>query len=292
MAIDRIVAYIDGGARGNPGPAGYGVRVENADGSCVEELHGAIGVATNNVAEYRGLIAALTYLHRHGFQDVTIRSDSQLLTKQMTGEYRVRHAGLKPLYHEARQLVAHFGEVRFEHVPRAQNAEADRLANLAMDGTENPNGEDASVAEGEAPPDASPLHVGPGRFSGGGVLSVGVDFESISRIDRLVQRYGDRFLNRVFTDGELEYSRRRRFPAQHLAGRFCAKEAAMKALGTGRALGVLWQNIEVVRSSGPPQLRLRGTAASRFSDLGATQSVLSITHSGDFAFAQVLFLKT
>jgi len=161
-----------------------------------------------------------------------------------------------------------------------------------MDGTENPNGEDASVAEGEAPPDASPLHVGPGRFSGGGVLSVGVDFESISRIDRLVQRYGDRFLNRVFTDGELEYSRRRRFPAQHLAGRFCAKEAAMKALGTGRALGVLWQNIEVVRSSGPPQLRLRGTAASRFSDLGATQSVLSITHSGDFAFAQVLFLKT
>ena len=290
MATGRIVAYIDGGARGNPGPAGFGVRVEDAEGSFVDELHGAIGVATNNVAEYRGLIAALTYLRQHGFRDVTIRSDSQLVTKQMKGEYRVRHAGLKPLYHEARQLVAHIGQVRFEHVPRAQNAEADRLANLAMD-AENPADEDTSVAEGETTSDASPLDVSPGRIPGGGVLSVGVDFESISRIDRLARRYGDRFLNRVFTDGEIAYSRRRRFPAQHLTGRFCAKEAAMKALGTGRALGVLWKNIEVVRSSGPPQLQLRGTAAIRFSDLGATQSVLSITHSGDFAFAQVLFLK-
>ena len=203
MAAGRIVAYIDGGARGNPGPAGYGVRVENADGSCVDELHGAIGVATNNVAEYRGLIAALTYLRRHRFQDVTIRSDSLLLTKQMKGEYRVRHPGLKPLYHEARQLVAHIGQVRFEHVPRAQNAEADRLANLAMDGTSvNPAGEDTSVAKGETTSDTSPLGLSPGRTPGGGVLSVGVDFESISRIDGLVQRYGDRFLNRVFTDGK------------------------------------------------------------------------------------------
>lgn len=292
MTGGHIVAYIDGGARGNPGRAGYGVRVESSDGSFVDELHGAIGVATNNVAEYRGLIAALTYLRRHGFRDVTIRSDSQLLTKQMKGEYRVRNAGLRPLYHEARQLVAHIGHVRFEYVPRAQNAEADRLANLAMDGTStNPAGEGTSVAEDEAAAGRSPFDVSPSRIPAGSVLSVGVDFESISRIDRLVQRYGDRFLNRVFTDGEIAYSRRRRFPAQHLTGRFCAKEAAMKALGTGRALGVLWQNIEVVRSSGPPKLQLRGTASHRFADLGATQSVLSITHSGDLAFAQVLFLK-
>ena len=290
MAGGHIVAYIDGGARGNPGPAGYGVRVESADGSFVDELNGAIGIATNNVAEYRGLIAALTYLRRHGFRDVTIRSDSQLLTKQMKGEYRVRNAGLQPLYHEARQLVAHIGQVRFEHVPRAQNAEADRLANLAMDGTSTDSAGEF-VAEDEETAGGSPRDVSPGRMPAGSVLSVGVDIESISRIDKLVQRYGNRFLNRVFTDGEIAYSRRRRFPAQHLTGRFCAKEAAMKALGTGRALGVLWKNIDVVRSSGPPQLQLRGTAARRFSDLGATQSVLSITHSGDFAFAQVLFLK-
>ena len=281
MTVGRIVAYIDGGARGNPGPAGYGVRVERADGALLHELRGAIGVATNNVAEYRGLIAALIYLDRERFRDVTIRSDSQLLTKQMRGEYRVRNTGLRPLYHEAQQLVERMDHVRFEYIPRAENVHADRLANLAMDSDSSTN-----PAGGAAPIDVTPVYV-----PGGSVLSIGVDIESISRVDTLMQRYGDRFLTRIFTSEEIAYSHRRRFPAQHLTGRFCAKEAAMKALGTARALGVLWKNIEVVRPSGPPQLRLRGTAARRFTDLGATRSVLSITHAGDLAFAQVLFLK-
>ena len=140
----------------------------------------------------------------------------------------------------------------------------------------------------EKPP---PLDVKPGTVPKGSVLAIGVDFESISRVDGLLQRYGDRFLNRVFTEHEIAYSQRRRFPAQHLAGRFCAKEATMKALGTGRALGVLWQNIEVVRTVGPPQLRLHGGAARRFTDLGAARAMVTITHAGDFAFAQVLLLK-
>jgi ribonuclease HI len=128
-----IVAYIDGGARGNPGPAGYGVRVETPGGELIEELHGAIGMATNNVAEYRGLLAALEWAARHGHRDVLIRSDSLLLVKQMLGEYRVKHPGLQPLHAKARQLLAGLGRVTFEHVGRHRNAAADRLANRAMD---------------------------------------------------------------------------------------------------------------------------------------------------------------
>ena len=278
MMGDPIVAYIDGGARGNPGPAGYGVRVETVDGVLVKELHGAIGVATNNVAEYRGLIAALMYLDELGCHNVTIRSDSQLLTKQMVGEYRVRNPGLAPLHREASQLLARLGRVRFEHIPRAENAEADRLANLAMDGDDPPAPEESTDVEAGAIPQGS-------------VLSIGVDCESISRVDALLNRYGNRFLTRVFTDHEIAYSQRRRFPAQHLTGRFCAKEAAMKALGTGRSLGVLWRNVEVVRLSGPPQLRLHGGAARRFRQLGAGRSLVTITHAGDFAFAEVLLLR-
>ena len=284
MLEGPVVAYVDGGARGNPGPAGYGVRVETADGELIEELHGAIGVATNNVAEYRGLIAALTFLTERGCQAVTIRSDSQLLTKQMVGEYRVRNPGLTPLHQDASQLVTRLGRVTFEHIPRSENAEADRLANLAMDGA------DADASPTPVAPE-EPIDVTPGPIARGSVLSIGIDFESITRVDELLQRYGDRFLTRVFTDHEIAYSQQRRFPAQHLAGRFCAKEATMKALGTGRSLGVLWRNVEVVRESGPPHLRLHGGAARRLRQLGAGRSLVTITHAGDFAFAQVLLLK-
>ena len=133
MVQATVIVYIDGGARGNPGPAGYGVRIETSDGTLIEELHDSIGVATNNVAEYSALVAALTYLDQHGFQDATIRSDSQLLTKQMLGEYRVRSPGISPLHREASALVQRLGNVRFEHIPRNMNTEADRLANVAMD---------------------------------------------------------------------------------------------------------------------------------------------------------------
>jgi len=131
-----IRAYIDGGARGNPGPAGYGVRIEDADGNLLEELHGAIGIATNNVAEYHGLLAALRWAVDHGHRDVHIRSDSELLVKQMRGEYRVKHPGLQPLFVQARLLVMQLDNVTFEHVRREQNKEADRLSNVAMDEAE------------------------------------------------------------------------------------------------------------------------------------------------------------
>jgi probable phosphoglycerate mutase len=128
-----MMAYIDGGSRGNPGPAGYGVRIENDNATLVEELHGALGIATNNVAEYHGLLAALAWAADHGITSLRIRSDSELLVKQMLGVYRVKNSGLQPLFQEARSLVARVGGVRFEHVRRELNTEADRLANQAMD---------------------------------------------------------------------------------------------------------------------------------------------------------------
>jgi ribonuclease HI len=131
-----IIAYIDGGARGNPGPAGYGVRVENEAGDLIDELHGGLGIATNNVAEYNGLLAALRWAVDRGERDLLIRADSELLVKQMRGEYKVKHPGLQPLYVRARLLVMELGVVRFEHVRRDKNKEADRLSNLGMDDAE------------------------------------------------------------------------------------------------------------------------------------------------------------
>ncbi|MCC7416483.1 MAG: reverse transcriptase-like protein [Acidobacteria bacterium] len=124
---------MDGGARGNPGPAGFGVRIEAADGTLVEEFSESIGVATNNVAEYRGLIAALEWAHRRGERMLHVRSDSLLLVQQMLGRYRVKHPGLKPLSARAHRLAAEVGRVTYEHVRREANAHADRLANAAMD---------------------------------------------------------------------------------------------------------------------------------------------------------------
>jgi ribonuclease HI len=129
-------AYIDGGARGNPGPAGYGVRIEAADGTLVAELYAPLGIATNNVAEYKGLIAALDYLVGHRHDDVEIRSDSELLVRQMRGEYKVKNEGLKPLYAQARLLAIQIPRLDIQHIRRVENQEADRLSNLAMDEAE------------------------------------------------------------------------------------------------------------------------------------------------------------
>jgi holo-[acyl-carrier protein] synthase len=122
------------------------------------------------------------------------------------------------------------------------------------------------------------------------IIGLGLDATDIPRIARTIERYGERFLRRVFTDGEITYCTRRRVPAVHFAGRFAAKEAAMKALGTGHTPEVLWRGVEVVRRHGPPQLQFHGGAARRFIALGAASSLLTITHSDTLAMAQVLLL--
>ena len=128
-----FLAHIDGGARGNPGPAGWGAVIENAVGERLAELKGALPHATNNVAEYHGLLAALAWCADHAATDVLVRSDSLLLVQQMRGVYKVKHEGLRPLYGRARLLVHGIGQVTFVHVRREANKDADRLANEAMD---------------------------------------------------------------------------------------------------------------------------------------------------------------
>ena len=121
-------------------------------------------------------------------------------------------------------------------------------------------------------------------------VGVGLDATDIDRITEVIERYGDRFLRRIFTDGEIAYCTRRRVPAIHFAGRFAAKEAGMKALGTGHTQGVLWRDLEVVRRGGPPQLEFHGGAARRFAAIGGRSSLLTITHSDDLALAHVMIL--
>jgi holo-[acyl-carrier protein] synthase len=122
------------------------------------------------------------------------------------------------------------------------------------------------------------------------ILGLGIDATDIPRIGAAFERYGERFLRRVFTEGEIAYCTRRRNPVPHLAGRFAAKEAAMKALGTGHSRGVLWKDIEVFRTFGPPQLRLHRGAAARAERMQVKSTLLSITHSDALAMAQVLLL--
>ena len=128
-----ITAYFDGGARGNPGPAGFGVHIVDDNGRVLAEIAEGIGVATNNVAEYRGLLAALQWAVDHGVNELHVRGDSLLLVQQMRGVYKVKHEGLIPLHRAARNLCVRIGRVTFEHVRREQNKDADRLSNLGMD---------------------------------------------------------------------------------------------------------------------------------------------------------------
>lgn len=124
------------------------------------------------------------------------------------------------------------------------------------------------------------------------IVGLGIDATDIPRIAAVLERYGHRFTARVFTDAEIAYCTQRREPAIHFAGRFAAKEAAMKALGTGHSPDVLWRSVEIVRGTeGPPQLRFHGGAKSHFDAMGATRSLLSITHADAVAVAQVLLIS-
>ena len=136
MASNVFFLYTDGAARGNPGPAAIGAvlyRGAPASRNVVEELSRAIGHGTNNVAEYRALIEGLEMAARHGPVSLVVRCDSQLLVRQLLGQYKVKSPGLRPLHRQARRLVDGLGNVRIEHVRREHNRRADRLANLALD---------------------------------------------------------------------------------------------------------------------------------------------------------------
>jgi probable phosphoglycerate mutase len=133
--VVKVIVEADGGARGNPGPAGFGAVVRDAEagGSVLAERSGSLGVTTNNVAEYTGLIEGLTAAVEIGARDITVRMDSKLVVEQMSGRWQIKHPGLRPLAAQAATLVRRFDTVRFEWIPRERNTHADALANAAMD---------------------------------------------------------------------------------------------------------------------------------------------------------------
>lgn len=131
--MDRLILWTDGGARGNPGPAGIGVVMTDAQGEVVAEIAEYIGEATNNQAEYRALIAGLTRARELAATVVDIRMDSELVVRQLNGEYKVKNENMKPLYVQATALLKTFARYTIQHVRREQNAEADKLVNQALD---------------------------------------------------------------------------------------------------------------------------------------------------------------
>jgi ribonuclease HI len=130
----KVVLHVDGGARGNPGPAAIGVVVSSPEGEVLDEMAETIGVATNNVAEYRALLRGLERAGALGATEVEIVNDSELVAKQLTGAYKVKHPAMKPLHAEAISALGSFEAWRVRSVPRAQNARADELVNQALDG--------------------------------------------------------------------------------------------------------------------------------------------------------------
>jgi probable phosphoglycerate mutase len=131
--LPEIVAHIDGGSRGNPGPAAYGVAIETAQGQPVTAFAKFLGKTTNNFAEYQGLLAALDYALSHGYPRLRVLTDSELMARQISGRYKVRSPDLKPLHDKAQAMIARLESFSIRHVFREQNREADRLANQAMD---------------------------------------------------------------------------------------------------------------------------------------------------------------
>ena len=129
----KLVVHVDGGARGNPGPAAAAAVLSTSDGNVVDEAHEYLGVATNNVAEYRGLLLGLRRARELGADELDIVNDSELVAKQVNGEYKVKHPDMKPLHAAAREALGQFGRWSIRSVPRAENAAADALVNQALD---------------------------------------------------------------------------------------------------------------------------------------------------------------
>jgi len=130
----RLVIHVDGGSRGNPGPAAIGVVLSAPDGTTVDELGERIGVATNNVAEYQALLRGVQHAAQLGAREIELVNDSELVAKQLTGAYKVKHPAMRPLHAEAIEALKAFDSWRVRSVPRAQNARADALVNEALDG--------------------------------------------------------------------------------------------------------------------------------------------------------------
>lgn len=242
MTHDRVVVEADGGSRGNPGPAGYGAVLFDADrGRVLAERREFLGVATNNVAEYRGLIAGLTAARDLGAHEVDVRMDSKLVVEQMSGRWKVKHPDMIPLAQRARELATGFARVTYTWIPRAENSHADRLANEAMDGEDALTSGFAVVETGPEPVPETTAPAAPGWTGAVGAPT-----------RMLLLRHGQTELS-----VERRYSGRGNPPLTPL-GRAQARSAAQRIAGRGA--------IAAVVSS--PLGRARETAADAADALG------------------------
>jgi ribonuclease HI len=180
-------ANIDGGSRGNPGPASYGVVIRDPRGQVVAKLKKYIGRSTNNVAEYYGLIAALDYAQQHGIRALRVESDSELMVRQMRGQYKVKSPELRPLFERASKMAQTFDSFKIEHVYRDQNAEADALANEALDETSGAPSRMKSDAPVAKPHPAQPRKIR-ARFRNGALVPVDpLDLAEGSEVEVLIR---------------------------------------------------------------------------------------------------------
>lgn len=145
-----MIVHCDGASRGNPGPAGIGVQITDRGGAVLAEIAGGLGVATNNQAEYTAVLEGLRRARELGATEVLVRSDSRLLVEQLSGRFRVKNPTLQRLHKEVREVAGALGRVRYEHVPRERNTEADRLANEGVDAWLAAGGV-SSTSAGQAP---------------------------------------------------------------------------------------------------------------------------------------------
>ncbi|WP_336083498.1 bifunctional RNase H/acid phosphatase [Nocardia sp. SSK8] len=272
--MTEVIVEADGGSRGNPGPAGYGAVVFDADHARVlAERKEYIGVATNNVAEYRGLIAGLAAAAELGARVVAVRMDSKLVVEQMSGRWKVKHASMIPLAEQARALVAGFDRVSFTWIPRARNSHADRLANEAMDDGALTGTVRAAVAAGHAPgdqvtaPDPVINQRQPTKSTGAQSVSAPGWTGAVGRPTRLLLlRHGQTALS-----VERRYSGRGNPPLTEL-GREQAERAAKMLAAKG--------DIAAVVSS--PLQRARSTAEAAAAALGVGVRVLDGLIETDF----------
>lgn len=259
-----VTIEADGGSRGNPGVAGYGAVVRGEDGAVLAERAEGIGHATNNVAEYRGLIAGLEAAAELGATEVRARLDSKLVVEQMSGRWKVKHPDMIPLAAQARAVAAQFDKVSYTWIPREQNAHADRLANAAMDGTWDPAGPAPA-----SPASASPAPSSPAPASPASTAPAGQDKDSspgwtgaVGQPTRfLLLRHGQTPLSvqrRYSGRGNPELTDLGRAQAAGAAGRLAAQQSAARAQGRG--------GIDVIVSS--PLARARATAEAAGSALG------------------------
>jgi ribonuclease HI len=133
LSIEKVVINVDGAARGNPGPAAIGAIIKNENGHIVARISQRIGITTNNQAEYQAIITALEQAVRMGVRTVSVKSDSELVVNQISGRYKIKNTALRPLYHQVVQLTGSLENFTITYVPRGQNAQADALANQALD---------------------------------------------------------------------------------------------------------------------------------------------------------------